>query len=150
MGSDGSEIDEGCWRRIKDILTNDVWWWILSKGNSPKEQMTFYERWLVKDPLQRIWFEEGAKGLKHIRRRFEIIEASFASAEQVSVFWRYLKLHVSDWADSIWVRKLTSGAMIRMKTISSDSACRRNAKDRNCGVRNWRRMKDVLRRSQYF
>ena len=56
--------------------------------------MTLYDRWLVKDPLQMIWFEEGlveegakgAEGWKQIRRRFEIIEASFASAAQVSVF----------------------------------------------------------------
>ena len=54
------------------------------------DQMTFSERWLVKDPLQRIWFEEGlmekgAEGWKAIRIRFEIIGASFASVAQVSV-----------------------------------------------------------------
>ena len=76
--------------------------------------MIFWERWLVKDPLQRIWFkeglvEEGSEGWKQIRRIFEIIEASFASAARVSVFWRYLELQVSDWADSFWVGNLSSG-----------------------------------------
>ena len=59
--------------------------------------MTFSERWSMKDPLQRIWFEErlveeGTEGWKQIIRRFEIIEASFASAAHVSVFSRYLEL----------------------------------------------------------
>ena len=45
----------------------------------------------MKDPLQSIWFEEGlveegAEWWKRIRRIFEIIEASLASAAQVSVF----------------------------------------------------------------
>ena len=53
--------------------------------------MMFSDRWLVKDLIQRIWFEEGlveeeAEWWKRIRRRFEVIEASFASAAQVSVF----------------------------------------------------------------
>ena len=60
------------------------------------DQMTFSESCSVKDLLQRIWFEEGlveeglveeaAEGWKPIRRRFEIIGASFVSAAQVSVF----------------------------------------------------------------
>ena len=55
------------------------------------DQMTFSESWSVKDLLQRIWFEvglveDGAEGWKPIRRRFEIIGASFASAAWVSVF----------------------------------------------------------------
>ena len=47
------QVDEG-WEVSGSKLTKDVWWWILSEGNRPMDQMNFSERWSVKDPLQMI------------------------------------------------------------------------------------------------
>ena len=84
------------------------------------------------------------------KKNFAIIEASFASATQVSVFWRYLELQVSDWADSFCFGTITSGSMIHMKTISSNLSCIKEAKDGNWRVQNWWRMKDILTKDVWW
>ena len=110
-------------------------------------------RWLAKNLLWKVigeWSftknlpegsaEEGAERWRKIEGRYEVERASFGSAAQVSVFWRYLELRVSDWADSFWVGKLTSGATISMKKTSSDSACIKEEKDEKWRLRVWRRI----------
>ena len=91
-----------------------------------------------------------------IARRDRRVEAD---KKKILDNWSFLRICCArlsilkiSWATGVGLScgKLTSGAIIRMKTMSSDSACIRNAKHNKCGVRNWRRMNDILTKDVWW
>ena len=149
-------------------LTKDEWyfdeWWLMMDSQRGKQS---------EGPNDLLWemvgegsFTKNMVWRRISGRRGQMVEADKKNIWDNRSFLRIcctgLSILKISWATCIilsWFLlswKLTSGATIRMKTISSDSSCIRNDKDNICGIRNWRRMfgdgfsaKEIVRRIEW-
>ena len=67
--------------------------------------------------LAKVLAEELVEELRKNGRDLKKIGLSSESARRVSVFWKYLKVQISDWVYSYYVEKLTFGATILKRLL---------------------------------